>query len=164
MPCLSHIQLWLLEASTNNTHLVRGWVTFKGKIMAATVTSQTILDGTKTLIVKIHIDGDAAGDLTDYVLVDASTFTPAYTNCSLRLLHALLSGFTAHLLWDATTNVEIINVPDYEVHYSQDEIMGRIGSLPNNAGAGKTGDILITTSGLAAGDHGTMVLEITKKY
>jgi hypothetical protein len=128
--------------------------------MVNSITRQTILDGSKWLIVKIHIEGDGSGEETATVLVDASTYNPAFVNESLEILHANLSGFTMDLLWDATANVPITNVPDYEVHITPDEL--GVG-LPNNAGAGKTGDILFTTIGLGANDHGTITLKIKKK-
>jgi hypothetical protein len=130
--------------------------------MVATVSKQTIIDGSRNLVVNVHIDGDAAGDLTDYVLIDASTYTPAFTNCRFWSLHATLSGFTCHLKWDATTDTELVNVPDYEINFSPDEI-GEFGGIPNNAGAGRTGDILMTTVGLGAGDHGSLILHLIKK-
>ena len=132
--------------------------------MANTITKQTILDGTKWLIVKIHIEGDGTGDETATVLIDASTYTPAFTNEALCGLHANLTGFTCDILWDATADVAITNIPDYEVHWGEGELgIFSHGGIPNNAGAGKTGDILITTSGLGVGDHGTIILKIKKK-
>ena len=130
--------------------------------MANSITRQTIIDGSKWLVVKIHIEGDGSGEETNTVLVDASTYNPAFTDESICILHANLSGFTCDLIWDATANVVITNVPDYEVHLSSDE-MKSFGGLPNNAGAGKTGDILFSTVGLGAGDHGTITLKIKKK-
>jgi hypothetical protein len=38
------------------------------------------------------------------------------------------------------------------------------GGLPNNAGTGKTGDVLFTTVGAAAGDRYTIVIEGIKTY
>lgn len=130
--------------------------------MAATVTKQTILDGSRLLIVNIHIDGDAAGDLAAYVLVDASAYSPAFTNCRIRAIHSNLNGFTAELLWDATTDVHAISLADYEATYGYEDLIGRTDGIPNSGGAGRTGDILLTTTGLAAGDHGTIQLEIVK--
>lgn len=133
--------------------------------MANTITKQTIVDGSKWLIVKIHIEGDGSGEETNTVLIDASTYSPAFTNCSLVNLHANLTGFTCDLIWDATANVPITNVPDYEVHWGEGEHGGLFSNagIPNNAGAGKTGDILISTVGLGANDHGTILLKIKKK-
>jgi len=38
------------------------------------------------------------------------------------------------------------------------------GGIPNNAGAGKTGDVLFTTTDFTAGDMYSIVLECTKTY
>ena len=131
--------------------------------MAHTVESQTIIDGSKNLVVKIHIHGDgASGDLSAQTLVDASAFTPAYTNCHLLGVHSTLNGFTAELLWDATTDVHAISLPDYQFNLNGEQL-GWFGGIPNNAGTGRTGDINITTFGLsAATDHGTIILELQK--
>lgn len=129
--------------------------------MANTITKQTILDGTKNLVIKINITGDGTGEETDLVLIDASTYSPAFTGGSLIGIHSTLVGFTAKLKWDATANVECISIPDYEYNLNGSQI-GWFGGLPNNAGAGKTGDMLITTIGLGAADHGTIVLELEK--
>lgn len=128
--------------------------------MANTITRHTIVDGSRKLVVVIHIDGDGSGEETNTVLVDASTYSPAYTNCSLQNMHANLQGFTADLDWDATANVPITAVPDYEVDYL---LKDGLTPIPNNAGAGRTGDILISTTGLGVGDHGTIYLELNKK-
>jgi len=130
--------------------------------MANTITKQTILDGSKYLLVHVYIKGEAAGaDETNTVLIDASTYTPAFANESIEVVHANLQGFEATLSWDATVNVPFFHIPQYEVHYSEQE---GVSAIPNNAGAGKTGDILITTNGLtAATDEGTITLKIKKK-
>ena len=40
----------------------------------------------------------------------------------------------------------------------------KVGFIPNNAGAGKTGDILFTTNGASAGDTYSIELHLIKKY
>lgn len=130
--------------------------------MANTITKQTIIDGSKNLVVKIHISGDGSGEETDTVLIDASSYSPAFIDANLIGVHGALSGFSANLQWDATANVPLINLPDYEYNLDGKQI-GWFGGIPNDSGAGKTGDILITTSGLGAGDIGTIILELKKK-
>ena len=129
--------------------------------MANSIVKQTIVDGSRNLVVKIHIEGDGSGDETATVLIDASSYTPASTDIKITGIHSALTGFTADLLWDATANVSILNIPDYE--YNLDTGIRHFGGFPNNAGTGKTGDILITTIGLGAGDHGTITLEMKKR-
>lgn len=129
--------------------------------MANSITKQTIIDGSRILIVKIHIHGDGTGEETGTILIDASSYSPAFTSGRMRLIHTALVGFTAELLFDATADVHAMSLVDYEGHYAHDE-MDTFGGIPNNAGAGRTGDILINTTGLGAGDHGTIILEIIK--
>lgn len=130
--------------------------------MANTVTTTTILDGSRILIVKIELASDgASGEETGTVVVDASTYTPAFTNAKLTALHSSLIGFQAELEWDATANTHLMHLPDYEYNYSRAE--GMI-PIPNNAGAGRTGDIVLNTTGFtAAGDNGTIILVLHKK-
>ena len=130
--------------------------------MANSITRQTIVDGSRKLVVKIHIEGDGSGEETNTVLIDASSYTPASTDIRIDGIHTALTGFTADLIWDATANVPILNVPDYEYNLNGPQI-GYFGGFRNNAGAGRTGDILISTTGLGAADHGTITLEITKR-
>lgn len=134
--------------------------------MANTVAKQTLIDGSRNLVVKIYLESDgASGELSDTVLIDASTYSPAFTDAKLVSVHANLSGFTAKLEWDATTDTPLISLPDYEVHYSGNEVGVGVNGIPNDAGTGVTGDILITTSGFtAAGDRGTIVIHLVKKY
>ena len=129
--------------------------------MANTIETRTILDGSRNLIVHVHLDSDgAAGDVANTVIVDASSYSPAFTDAKLVHIHSNIVGFTAELLWDATANIHAWSCPDYE----QDKDFAHIGGLQNTAGAGKTGDLLITTTGFStAGDTGHIILEFKKK-
>lgn len=127
--------------------------------MANSITTQTLQDGPKNLIVHLHIDGDGSGEETDTVIVDASTYSPAFTKASLLRVWGSLNGFNAHLSWDATTNTDLLAVPDYEFNADFFSFAG----IVNDAGAGRTGDILLTTVGLGASDHGAIILWLKKK-
>ena len=130
--------------------------------MANTIATQTIVDGSKCLVVKIDILGDGSGEETDTVLIDASSFTPAFTNNRLCGIYGALNGFTARLFWDADTNVPMLTLPDYDFELTCEQSL-KWGGIPNNAGTGKTGDILITTNGLGNGDSGTIIFSLRKK-
>lgn len=127
--------------------------------MANIIEKQTIVDGSRNLVVKVHIDGDGSGEETNTVLIDASTYTPAFTDLKLMKIQSNFVGFTAELIWDATTNVHGWEIPDYE----QVQEFREVGGIPNSAGPGKTGDVLITTTGLGAGDTGHALLYFKKK-
>lgn len=129
--------------------------------MANTVETETLVDGSRNLVVRIHLESDGvSGELSDLVLIDASTYTPAFTNSKIMKIQSNLIGFTAELAWDATANVHAWSLPDYE----QDQDFSYVGGLPNKAGAGKTGDLLISTAGFtAAGDNGHILIYMKKK-
>ena len=65
------------------------------------------------------------------------------------------------MLWDATTDVLIATIPQNTM-YSMD--LTQFGGFWNNAGTGKTGDIMFTTRDASAGDTYTIVLEMVKSY
>lgn len=125
--------------------------------MANTIETQVFENGPRNLCLKIHIDGDGSGDETTKRIVDVSQY-----NCpevKLMTLQATLVGFTLEFIWEASSNLHALEVPDYDVN--QD--FSRIGGLSNNAGAGKTGDLLMTTTGLGSGDTGHIVLCMRKR-
>ena len=124
--------------------------------MANTISTQVLVDGLKNLVLKVNIVGDGSGDESGTLLIDASAYNA--DQLTLMHLHGLLNNFTADLLWDATADVRILHVPDYDV----DKNFKHFGGLTNNAGAGKTGDILLSTTGLGNGEVGTLILELQK--
>lgn len=126
--------------------------------MAATATQQVLNNGSRNLVLKYTIAG-TTGDTTAGVLVDASALG---VDSGMRLVKVTssLTGFSCNLLWDATANVNIVELPaddDYSADYSS------FGGIDNNAGAGVTGDVLFTTTGYTAGgDGGVIVLHFKK--
>lgn len=126
--------------------------------MVGTITIQKLIDGSRNTVIKATIGGDA--DLTNAVLFDASAYVGANTHNKLMKVEFASSGFSAKLLWDATVNVDLITLPD---NHMETQCYKFFGGIINNAGTGKTGDILITTTGLASGDSGHIILYIKKK-
>jgi len=128
--------------------------------MANAINTQVIIDGKRSTVIKVTIEGDGTGEETDTVIFDASAYTPATDNNSLREIKYLLNGFSATLSWDATANVMLLELDDS----LQEEInFSTYGGIPNNGGTGRTGDIVMTTVGLGAGDKGYIILYINKK-
>lgn len=129
--------------------------------MANTVNVQKIHDGRHNAIFKVYLESDgASGDLVDTILVDASTLLGSPNKLHFTRLLGNIIGFTARLEWDATADIPILNLGDngYFDFDMRDE-----GGIPNDAGAGSTGDILITTNGFTvAQDRGWFLLECTK--
>lgn len=128
--------------------------------MANIITRQTIIDGSRVLIVKIHIAGDGTGEETDTLLIDASTYTPAVTDIKVLKIQSNIAGFSTYLRWNANVNVDMWTLEAFgeSVHDFSD-----IGGLINNGGAGKNGDILFSTIGLGANDQGSILLVMAKK-
>lgn len=129
--------------------------------MANIITTQIIKDDIHESIIKVNILGDASGEEANTIIYDASAYNWPTTENNLQYIEYDLHGFGASLLWDATVNVPMLSL----VENCQAEVdFRKTGGIPNNAGAGKTGDILLTTLGLAtvAGDSGHIILRIKK--
>lgn len=129
-------------------------------MMVNTVTPQTINDAARNLVVKTHILGDGSGEETNLALIDISTFSGTFDDAKIMNIKSDLRGFTVDLHWDATANVDITTLLADE---DTDKCYRQFGGLVNNAGAGKTGDILFSTTGLGAGDEGTIILTMKKR-
>lgn len=125
--------------------------------MANTINVVTLQNGSKNLVLNVYISGDGSGDEVATQLVDASAY--GASTVVLENFWSSLTGFTAELLWDADTNVPFIHLPNYDSSYTPEKANG----INNTAGAGKTGDVLITTAGLGANDKGTIILRFKKK-
>jgi hypothetical protein len=133
--------------------------------MADAVTSQTILDGERLFIGKFTNISDSTGE-TDVVKIDVSALNPnasglACSGIKINKVWAQTQGMSVDILWDATVDLLCETIPAdkfYMMDYSS------FGGLTNNAGTGKTGDVLFTTVGAAAGDRYTIVIEGIKTY
>jgi len=131
--------------------------------MANVLTSQTILDGERLAIIKVTGLVDTAE--TNVVKVDVSTLNPQgalpCTGCKLNRVWSQTHGCSVELQWAAATPLMIINIPQNN-NYFMDYSM--FGGIPNNSGAGKTGDITFTTRDVSAGDTYSIVMEVIKTY
>ena len=78
----------------------------------------------------------------------------------MRGSHAIV-GMAFQLFLDATSNVFLMELAESSnVHMDFKDFSG----ITNNAGSGKTGDILFTTKGHSSGDTYSVVLEMHKVY
>ncbi len=133
--------------------------------MADAVTSQTILDGERLFIGKFTNISDGAGE-TAVLKIDVSTLNPdafghACNGIKINKIWAQTLGMGVDILWDADTDLICESIPAdifYKMCYDS------FGGLPNNAGTGKTGDVLFSTVGAAAGDRYTIIIEGIKTY
>jgi hypothetical protein len=134
--------------------------------MAATLLTTFPINGTRNFVARIDITGDSAGDVTATPIIDplaaisgvqASVgLTGLPTNLKIKSINYNLAGFKAALLWDADTDVLACALSEYDGEIDFFE-MG--APLLNNAGTGKTGKLLLSTSGIAAGDYGTIIIK-----
>ena len=125
--------------------------------MADTVASQTIIDGARKTVMKFTNISDGTGE-SAVLKVDVSALTEAPSGIRIDKIHYDISGMQLEILWDATTDViaAILSSGQGTLDFTG------FGGLQNNAGAGKTGDILFTTVAHSANDTYFVVLEMSK--
>lgn len=127
--------------------------------MADTVSTRILEQGERNLIVQLTNLSDGTGE-TGVVKVDASTLSPIPDDLVIDWVQWDISGMNVQIDWDATANVTALllgagqGVQDYRI----------FGGVSNNAGAGKTGDMLVTTIGAAANASYNITLGLRKKY
>lgn len=126
------------------------------------INKQTLHDGPRNLVVAVNIVGNGGEEASTLLinLSDYNGFGVFWNEVSIWHIQHQLTGFSAALEWDATANV---NAAQLVAEVTEPQDYCHIGGRTNNAGAGKTGNILITTTGLGAGDKGDFVLTMRKK-
>lgn len=132
--------------------------------MADAVNSQTLFDGDSQAVMKFNNVSDGTGE-TAVLKVDVSALKANYqgkecTGVAIRKITAMISGMSVNVLWDADTDVSaVVLAPGmYTFNFDDTAILG------NNAGTGKTGDIMFTTIGASSGDTYSIILEMIKTY
>lgn len=132
--------------------------------MANTITNTRLLANERRVIQYICISSDGTEE-TNLIIYDSSVVATAIgiadpLKCTIvRARYVSTSALgTVHLDFDATTDVLALAMP-YNGS-SMDMDFKDIGGLKNTAGTGITGDILLTTTGLVAGDKITLILEV----
>jgi hypothetical protein len=127
--------------------------------MANAVTSQTLIDGDRNLVILLTGVLDTSNEART-IKVDVSSYAPAPTFVRVdRIQYSISNQLSVILDWDATTDVTFLTLADCG------EIEARnFGGLTNNAGTGVTGDIYLTTVGWASGIQTySVLLEMTKE-
>lgn len=132
--------------------------------MADAVATQILFDGERQAIMKFTNISDGTGE-SKVLKVDVSALTAnAAGKCdgvSLTSILATTEGMGIILYWDATTDVVICTIPANTNYRLK---MADFGGFTNNAGTGKTGDVLLSTTGATANDSYTLTLVMTKHY
>ena len=133
--------------------------------MADAVTSQVIQDGERLYIAKFTNISDGTGESAVAKITVAglnpNAFGLACNGIIITKIWAQTDGMGVNILWDATTDVIADTVPQ-NIMYTAD--YNCFGGIQNNAGAGKTGNVLFSTVGASAGDRYTIIIEGIKTY
>ena len=130
--------------------------------MSNTITKQTLVDSARNLVVKVTILGDGSGEESDTNLINVSDYSGGLSGTvpvKIKKIVAGLTGFSMTLEWDASTPVDILQIPQ-DQDFVQDYT--GFGGLINNAGSGISGDILFDTVGLGSADAGSITLWMQK--
>lgn len=126
--------------------------------MANTVIQRTLMGAGKdrNVIRLIHIASDGTQE-TDTIVYDNSTFVNDTTKGNLYKVW--LSGSTSiiHLSWDQTTDSPALAANPGNGHCYD---FSQFGGVKNPNGTGATGDLLLSTSGLASGDEVFIIIQI----
>ena len=134
--------------------------------MADAVTSQTIQDGGRHVVMSFTNVSDGTGE-SAVKKVDVSALQSEPVSCkscstvSIQSVWFSTMGMSVKLLWDADADVLALHLP---ADYSDSLDMSEFSGLNNNAGTGVTGDIMLTTVGHSSGDAYTVVLKMVKHY
>jgi hypothetical protein len=125
--------------------------------MADAVSTQTLMDNVKNVVMKFTNTSDGNGE-SAVVKVDVSTLNGAPTEVKINKIHYDVAGMVLRILWDADTDVTCVDLQG-------DGCLDATGygGLVNNGGAGVTGDIRFTTIGHTSGDSYSIILEMSKK-
>jgi hypothetical protein len=127
--------------------------------MANSFLKQTLVDGARNAVIKLTGVLDTS-DLGQTTAVDLTTLSPVPSTVYIdHLDYSISDQLEVQLLWDATSPLVILPIAGRgRMSY------GNFGGLQNNAGAGKTGNILIKTTGWASGTQVfSIVLELVKQ-
>ena len=125
--------------------------------MAAIVKTTFQLNGSFKFIAVVQITGDAAGDISQVDAVQVSALTAGIggvpTEFKIDSVDWEFTGFTGSLNWHGDVDTLALALPQYDgsIQFTQ--------PLNNDAGAGKDGDLHLTTNGLGAGMTGTIIIK-----
>jgi|TARA_B100000965_G_scaffold167088_1_gene139337 hypothetical protein len=134
--------------------------------MADAVATQTIQDDGKTAIFRFTNVSDGTGE-TAVVKIDASALAPdpmtsaACTSVGIQKIYYSTIGMGVKIFFDASTDVLAWQL---NADWSDTLDFTDFTSIPNNSGAGKTGDILFSTIGASADDVYNIIIQVSKSY
>ena len=133
--------------------------------MADAVTSQTLFDGDKHVVMKFTNISDGTGESAvkkvDVSALNADINGNTCTSVAIEKIWWQCIGMKVRMLFDATSDKFIIELGENQSGYHD---YSEFGGISNNAGSGKTGDIDFTTVGHSSADTYTITLKMRKTY
>ena len=133
--------------------------------MPNTISNRTLLAGKKEATIYMTLTSDGTEE-TDYVLYDSSAIATSALDsdtldCTILDCFYSISSATGFFLleFDADTDIAALSLP---ANKAGKLCFREFGGLPNNGGTGKTGDITLTTTGLASGDSLMIALRVRR--
>ena len=133
--------------------------------MADSVTSQTLIDGERMVIMKFTNISDGTGE-SAVTKVNVSLLTPsasglACTRVTVNKIYFATHGMEVRMYWDASTDVPFfLSSPAA----TQTLDMSGFGGITNNGGTGVNGNIVFSTADASSGDTYWCILEMVKGY
>jgi len=139
--------------------------------MADAVTSQTIIDTEKRVVMKFTNLSDGNGE-SAVKKVDVSTLTKHSTTAAecarvhITQVWYAISGMRVDLEWNASSNVKAlilgagVTLEPTNGHFD----FRSFGGLKNTEATGVSGDVALTTLHHTSNDAYTIVLELNKSY
>jgi len=133
--------------------------------MADAVTTQTIQDGERNLVMRFTNVSDGSGESAvtkvDVSALEKDTDGNSCTGVAIEQIWWQCIGMKVQILWDATTDAFCIELGENQ---SGNHDYRVFGGLTNNSGSGKTGDLNFTTVGHSSADTYTVILYLRKTY
>ena len=133
--------------------------------MADAVTSQTLFDGDKHVVMKFTNISDGTGESAvkkvDVSALESDIYGNTCSSVAIEKIWWQCIGMKVRLFFDATSDAFIIELGENQSGYHD---YSEFGGISNNAGSGKTGDIDFTTVGHSSADTYTIILKMRKTY
>ena len=133
--------------------------------MADAVTSQTLFDGDKHVVMKFTNISDGTGESAvkkvDVSALNSDIYGNTCSSVAIEKIWWQCIGMKVRMFFDATSDAFIIELGENQSGYHD---YSEFGGIKNNAGSGKTGDIDFTTVGHSSADTYTIILKMRKTY
>ena len=133
--------------------------------MADAVTSQTLFDGDKHVVMKFTNISDGTGESAvkkvDVSALESDINGNTCTSVAIEKIWWQCIGMKVRMFFDATSDAFIIELGENQSGYHD---YSEFGGIKNNAGSGKTGDVDFTTVGHSSADTYTIILKLRNSY